>query len=320
MPIATAVIAVYVMVSASNALHRVPLFRPLPLGLVRAALLATFVGVLLSLAVMTAATVRQMSDVMPVYEENIDVMLEGFAARYGLDRQTLWDELRAVTIDAFDLHQLLLVLLGGFTNIGAVIFLIVVYAIFLMSERAGFDAKLAAAFDTRARTEQVLHVIRQINRRVSDYLAIKTLINVILAALSFVVLWLHGIDFALFWAVVIGLMNYIPYVGSYIGVFFPVVLSVAQFASLPVTLSLTVFLTGAQMIMGNYVEPRWVGRHVNLSPTVVLVALSVWTALWGIPGAILAVPMTSVMAIILGSFPETRWVAILLADKVEDDT
>jgi predicted PurR-regulated permease PerM len=51
----------------------------------------------------------------------------------------------------------------------------------------------------------------------------------------------------------------------------------------------------------------------------VLVALSVWTALWGIPGAILAVPMTSVMAIILRSFPETRWVAVLLADKVEDE-
>lgn len=189
----------------------------------------------------------------------------------------------------------------------------------MMSERTGFEAKIAAAFDSEEQTERVLHVVREINRRVSDYLAVKTLINLMLAAISFLVLWAHGADFAVFWAVVIGLLNYIPYIGSYVGVFFPVVLSLAQFGSIPLTLSLTVFLTLAQIIMGNYVEPRLVGRHVNLSPMVVLVALSVWMALWGIPGAILAVPMTSVMAIIFGSFGATRFLAVLLAEKVNQD-
>jgi len=107
-------------------------------------------------------------------------------------------------------------------------------------------------------------------------------------------------------------------VGSLLGVLFPVVLSFAQFVSLPLTLSLSAFLITVQFLLGNYVEPRFVGRQVNLSPLVVLVALSVWTALWGIPGAILAVPMTSVVAIVLSSFDSTRFIAVLLAERIEE--
>jgi predicted PurR-regulated permease PerM len=83
-------------------------------------------------------------------------------------------------------------------------------------------------------------------------------------------------------------------------------------------LSLSAFLITVQFLLGNYVEPRFVGRQVNLSPLVVLVALSVWTALWGIPGAILAVPMTSVVAIVLSSFDSTRFIAVLLAERIEE--
>ena len=316
LPIVTALIAVYIMVSASNALHRQPVLRHLPLPLLRFSLLTIFASAVILLAVVTAATVREIANVAPVYEANVDAILESVASRFGLDRQEIWEELRAVTIGALDLRQVFVSILGGFTNVGATVFLIVIYAAFLMSERSDLEKKLFAAFSTRGQAEKAMSVIQQINSRISDYLAMKTLINVVLGLISFVILWAHGIDFALFWAVAIGLLNYIPYVGSYIGVFFPVVLSLAQLASLPLTLSLAFFLTVAQAILGNYIEPQFIGKQVNLSPVVVLVALSVWTALWGVPGAILAVPMTSVITIILGSFSATRFIAILLADKV----
>lgn len=319
LPIVTAVIVVYVMVSTSNQLHKKGLFQALPLSFLRFFLLTVFAAVVLTLAAVTAATVREIATVAPEYEANIDAMLEGIAVRFELDRQELWDQLRAVTIDAFDLQTLFVAFLGGFTNVGATVFLIVIYAAFLMSERASFGAKIAAAFDTKEQADKVLDVIGQINQRISDYLTIKSLINAMLGAISFVVLWMHGVDFAVFWAVVIALLNYIPYIGSYFGVFFPVVLSLAQFGSLSLTLSLAVFLTVAQMVIGNYVEPRLIGKHVNLSPLVVLVALSVWMGLWGIPGAILAVPLTSMLAIIFGSFEATRFIAVLLADNVETE-
>jgi predicted PurR-regulated permease PerM len=61
-----------------------------------------------------------------------------------------------------------------------------------------------------------------------------------------------------------------------------------------------------------------IGRQLNLSPFVVLVALSLWSTLWGLPGAILAIPMTSMLAIILAAFPGTRFIAVLLAERVEN--
>jgi len=62
-------------------------------------------------------------------------------------------------------------------------------------------------------------------------------------------------------------------------------------------------------------EPRWIGRQLNMSPFVVLVALSVWASLWGVPGAILAIPMTSILIIVTSNFDATRFIAVLLSER-----
>jgi predicted PurR-regulated permease PerM len=97
----------------------------------------------------------------------------------------------------------------------------------------------------------------------------------------------------------------------------PVILSLAQFASISTTLMLAVLLTAAQMWVGNFLEPRMIGRGLNMSPFVVITALSLWTGLWGLPGAILAIPLTSMIAIILGGFEGTRFIAVLLSERVD---
>ncbi len=80
---------------------------------------------------------------------------------------------------------------------------------------------------------------------------------------------------------------------------------------------LAFLLTAAQMIVGNVVEPQLIGRRVNLSPFVVLVSLAVWGALRGSAGALLAVPLTSILFIVFSSFEPTRPIAILMADRIE---
>lgn len=317
LPIVAAIIAVYVLVSASHAIHRQRFMSVVPLALIKLFLAIIFGTTFILFAALAAATVREIASVAPIYEANIDAFLIGIAEKYELDQEELWRHLRAVTIDAFDLRVVLLGLLGGFTNVGAMVFLIVIYSAFLLGERSGFQVKLQAAFPNEEQAKKAIELIGKMNSRVGDYLAAKTLLNILLGLVSFVMLWAHGVDFAFFWAVVIGLLNYIPYVGSYLGVFFPVVLSFAQFVSLPLTLSLGAFLIVTQFLVGSVIEPRFIGRQVNLSPVVVLGALSVWTALWGIPGAILAVPMTAVLAIVLASFESTKFLAILLSDQVD---
>lgn len=128
------------------------------------------------------------------------------------------------------------------------------------------------------------------------------------------VLWFCGVEHAVFWALIIGLLNYIPYIGSLMGVVFPVLLTIVQFGSLQMTLLVLSLLTVAQMYVGNVLEPKMIGKQTNLSPFVVLVSLSLWSALWGVAGAILAIPLTSILVIIFSAFQSTRALAILLVD------
>jgi predicted PurR-regulated permease PerM len=185
-----------------------------------------------------------------------------------------------------------------------------------MAERHNLSEKLLRIFKTPEDAARANEIVGRINEEIGGYLATKTLLNVIIGAVSYVVLLLFGLDFALLWALLIGLTGYIPYVGSYIGIAFPVLLSLAQFGSIGTTLLLFAVLSVIQFWEGNMLEPRLIGKRSNLSPFVVLFALAAWSALWGLPGAIFAVPLTSMIVIVCGAFPQTRWVPILLSHDV----
>jgi predicted PurR-regulated permease PerM len=317
LPIVTALISVYIMLSASRALGRLPLLGRAPPFLLRALVLVGFSLAIFGLAVVVAGTVRDIAAALPRYQANIDAMVAALAQRFDLEAQRVWAEIRAVTLERIDLQRVVLGALGGFTSVGVTVFLVVIYAGFLLGERGTFPAKVSAALSDPESAARALRVITDINAQISQYLAVKTLINLILGALSFSILWLLDVDFALFWAITIALLNYIPYVGSYLGVAFPVILSLGQFASLQTTLLLLALLVAVQTWVGNVLEPRWIGRQLNMSPFVVLVALSIWGALWGIPGAILAIPMTSILIIVTSNFAATRFIAVLLSERGE---
>ena len=80
-----------------------------------------------------------------------------------------------------------------------------------------------------------------------------------------------------------------------------------------VVVAMFVALTVAQAAIGTFLDPYVMGSSLNLSPFVILVSLTVWSRLWGIPGAFLAVPITAIMAIMFSGFQGTRPIAVLLS-------
>ncbi len=78
-------------------------------------------------------------------------------------------------------------------------------------------------------------------------------------------------------------------------------------------LTLLLALTAAQFAIGNFLDPYVMGNSLNLSPFAILISLAVWTELWGIPGAFLAVPITAIITIVFSEFPATRPLAVLLS-------
>ena len=313
MPIFVAVISVYVLISASEWLGRQPVVGWFPVWVHRALVLLGFIMTLMALTGVVIGTAGQLVAEVPKYQDNLTVLATTVLETFGVDVPEDWSVVWNSTVGRINLQTFAATALGSVGSLAGVIFLVVIYAAFLMGERGGFAHKVAVALPGKGGA-QAQEIIASINNRIGDYLAIKTLINVILATISFVVMWLFGVDFALFWAILIGLLNYIPYVGSLVGVLFPVALTMAQFGSVQTTVLVFGLLTAAQLWVGNVLEPLMIGKKVNLSPFVVLVSLTLWTSLWGVAGSILAIPLTSILSIVLSHFPATRPLAILLAD------
>lgn len=313
LPVLAAIISIYVLSEATAWLAKLPVLRRAPNWLLRLILLAGFFLGLFLLGLFITNSLARVLEAMPRYESNLDALVARYATRIGIEGEPTWLMVQNATINQVNTSAWIPTILNSLRGFGSTFFFIVLYASFLFAERFQFATKFDLATRDTTQRDQALGLIKRINDRVGTYLLVKTLINVILGLLSYLVLWAIGIEFAPFWAILIAILNYIPYVGSLIAVIFPVLISLAQFGTLGMATITLVTLTFLQTFVGSYLEPRLMGRTFNLSPLVVLFALAFWTALWGLPGAILAVPLTSSLVIVMAEVKATRPLAIMLS-------
>ncbi len=341
LPIVTAIILLQILYAASAAVARVPGLGRTPVWL-RASL--ALAGILLIFFAMTRALVASLQNLVPSlprYQNNLENLFAQWIGTpetetmpvavpktdigelMGSPAAMLDRGSRAVTnalsefansfFTEFDFAALAQSVLSSLTSFGGFVFITILYASFLLSEITGFPQKVRRAFGDDSASTDTLNMFARINHDIGSYLATKTLINIILGLVCWVILMALGVEYAALWAIVIALLNYIPYIGSIIGVAFPALFAVAQFGTLTVPLIATGLMITAQVIIGNVVEPRMLSKSVNLSPMVVLLSLAIWSSLWGISGAILAVPFTTILMIILARREGTKPIAALLS-------
>lgn len=313
LPVLAAIIAIYVLSEATIWLARLPVLRHAPGWLLRFILLIGFSFALFVLGLFITNSLARVLEAMPRYEGNLDALVARYAVNFGIEGEPTWLAVQSATINQINTAAWIPTILSNLRGFGSTLFFVVLYASFLFAERTQFATKFSLAIRDAAQHEQTLALLTRINDRIGTYLLMKTMINILLGLLSYVVLLAIGIEFALVWAILIAVLNYIPYVGSLIAVIFPVLLSLAQFGTLSMAAITLVTLTILQTFVASYLEPRMMGRTFNLSPLVVLLALAFWTALWGLPGALLAVPLTSSFVIVLAEFKSTRPIAIMLS-------
>ncbi|WP_136659119.1 AI-2E family transporter [Nitratireductor sp. XY-223] len=315
-PVIAGIISVYVLSTVATSLGRVPIIGSwIPLWLRHIAALLVFIFLGFLLVLLFADNVQRVIALAPQYQATLLAFAGDIAKMLGVEDEPTWGTIRNLFLGEIDLQRLIGTTVTSVTVLGGQLFVVILYASFLMAERLHFSRKIILATTTQQDAKRIMEVVGNVNERIGNYLTVKTLVNVLLGLISYVCMRLIGVDFAGFFAVLIGVLNYIPYVGSLVGVAFPVLLTAAQFGSIEPILIVLISLTASQMFMGGVVEPRLLGRSMNLSPFVVLISLTVWYALWGIGGAILAVPMTSVVVIILAEFSPTRPIAILLSQS-----
>ncbi|WP_297340147.1 AI-2E family transporter [Pseudophaeobacter sp.] len=317
LPVLVGIIAVYILTTAADALVPVPLIGRLPRRLRRLlALVLITLGFLILTSFITASA-TSLSAALPQYAANFDALQSKFLTAVGIKQEPNWGNLGEHLLDMVDATTLMPAALATISNGGSLIIAAALYAIFILAELDNLPDKTRRALSDHAQSEHTMELVRKINEKIGSYLAAKTLVNVVLALVSFALLKLLGIAHPAFWAIIIGLLNYIPYIGSVIAVVFPVTMSLIQFTSFAHAGLSLVLLMIPQILVAYYFEPRLLGRSVNLSPFTVLLALAIWSALWGMTGAILAVPLTAMVMIILAEIPHSRWIAVMMSEKGE---
>lgn len=171
---------------------------------------------------------------------------------------------------------------------------------------------------SRTRTGPVVGVWADIGGQVRQYLVAKTLLALLNGSIMGLVLWALGVEMASVFALMTFLLNFIPNIGPIFATLLPlpVVLLSPETSILKVVLAIGVPGT-TQFVIGNIVEPRYLGESLDLHPVAVLVALITWYTLWGSIGMVLAVPLTSVLKILFERLDLTRPVARVLAGTFE---
>ncbi|MBN7819909.1 AI-2E family transporter [Bowmanella sp. Y26] len=202
------------------------------------------------------------------------------------------------------------------SGVGAVMtnfLLILLTVVFMLFEAESVPRKVHIALaDPAMKIQQIDKFLSSIK----DYLAIKTLVSLATGFLAGLMLYLLGVDHFMLWAVLAFLLNYIPNIGSIIAAVPAVLLALVQLG--PATAGLVAL--GYVMIntlMGNVIEPRFMGRGLGLSTLVVFLSLIFWGWLLGTVGMLLSVPLTMIVKIALESTQGGRWFALLLADDVK---
>jgi len=201
---------------------------------------------------------------------------------------------------------------GIFKMVGST-FLIFLIIFFILTEFKSFSTKAKAIL---IGSDESINYISTIIQNIRHYLAIKTLICLITGTLIYVSLLIIGVEYALLWALIAFLMSYIPHIGSIIAAIPTVLFALVQQGIGGALWTLGAFII-IQNTIGNFIEPRVMGKGLGLSTLVVFLSLLFWGFILGPVGMFLSVPITMTIKIILEHNEKTRWIAILLGTPAE---
>jgi len=279
-----------------------------------AVLLVTLGLILLAafISIFAGASVADFSHNLPIYQERLHgqtTQLLIWLASIGIEvsSQAALDALNPATAMGFAGK-----FLAGFGNALANTFFIILTVIFLLFEALSLPHKWAVIGEHAPSTEAVSKFLSSVNQ----YLVIKTWVSLATGVIISICLAILGVDYPLLWGLLAFLFNYVPNIGSIIAAVPAVLLALVQLGADTALYTALVYIT-VNLVMGNAIEPRFMGKGVGLSTLIVFVSLVFWGWLLGPVGMLLSVPLTMIVKLALEADPKTQWIAVLLGPDFE---
>ena len=278
---------------------------------------AGLMGLLLVMGALVGGSVSGFREALPDYVYRLETMfgittkwLEKYGIEVNLDELTKVVEPGKAASQAMNLvSSSMNALVSALSNT----FLVVLTMILILMESKTVPAKLRAVYGD---PEADISHFTQMADKVQSYLAIKTVLSMATGLLVGIWAAILGVDFAMLWGLLAFLLNYIPNIGSILAAIPAMLLALVQLGVWP-SLALGAGYVVVNTVIGNVIEPMWMGRKLGLSTTVVFLSLAIWYEIWGPVGMLLSVPLTMILKIMLEHSREGGAIAILL-DTGED--
>lgn len=272
-------------------------------------ILVALVVLAVLMVIFLSRSLTSLSQQLPTYQERLLVLhnqVIGWLHSYGLQL----DPENVAFADFLSPRFVMTLISYGLSILRVLVtnlFIILLYVLFILLEASSFPQKFQNAFPDPEVWEQSKVIAANINR----YMGYKTLISALTGELIWILLAVIGVDFAGTWGVLAFLLNFIPSIGSIIAAIPAIVWALVQLGLPSALLTLLAYLL-VNIAIGNFVDPRLVGRKLGLSTLVVIISLIFWGWVFGPIGMLLSVPLTMIAKIVFASQEKTRWLAVLL--------
>ncbi|MDB6066263.1 MAG: hypothetical protein JWR26_2471 [Pedosphaera sp.] len=175
-----------------------------------------------------------------------------------------------------------------------------------------FLQKLVRVMPTLSDKKRAVEISHEIQQNISNYLFSVSLINICLGAVVSAGLYFMGVPNAAMWGVLVAVLNFVPYFGPVVGVILLAAVGILTFDTLGQGLLPPVWYLVLHLAESNLVTPVLLGRRFTLNPVVIFVSLIFWTWLWGVPGALLSVPILVSIKVVCDRVPHLSSVSELL--------
>ncbi len=283
--------------------------RRIPTAINIMLLLGLLIAVSVLLTLFIGTSLGDFSQAMPTYQERLHqqtAILFSWLQRFGIKLSG------PIIYDYFDPGAAMKVAARTLSSFGAVLtngFLILLTVIFILFEASSVPRKLQQALP---HPEQSMEQLTKVITSVQSYLVIKTMVSLLTGICVAAWLLYLGVDYPFLWGLVAFMLNYVPNIGSIIAAVPPLLLGLVQYGASTALLVLLGYVV-VNVVVGNVIEPRYMGKQLGLSPLVVLISLITWGWVLGPVGMLLSVPLTMIVKIALEATEEWRWIAILLS-------
>ncbi len=286
----------------------------LPNALAYGLTLLTIVVVLAVFVYGLVYSIQILADQLPNYTDRVTKVVHNWYAwirHFGLQVARL-DELVRQLLGQISAGAS--TLLSSLYNISETVLVTIAYVMMGLWEAPQFFTRLHRA-TPESEVHEVVDVLQSMMHQYRRYALVRTFTSAMIGVCTILFCWALGLDFAFIWGLFGFLMNYIPVLGAVIAVVPPVLFAIIQFGGVTFPLVVLFTLFFIHFSIGNYVDPALQGRQLSMSPLMVLFSVLFWGWMWGVPGALLGVPLMVALVVVTSHYGPTRWIALLLTDS-----